>query len=516
MRLLPDVDVIVGVDDRSAFGSPLSTRPDDATRELFASVLDHVTRHGVASLATDGPALLEQVVASTAFEAVAERDPTDPGCWRLHDHVLFPDPRAATFRTLRLERPERPPMVLELTPGDWPAVHALLARLSDPEADSAPTDALTSRLLDLLVEHGFIDRGNGDQHSSTSSLSPSSRPAALRDPGLTFVGHNTVVVRSTRCSVVIDPFLRPARPYHESGYQPLTRGELGPIDAIAITHSHPDHFDPGSLLRFDPEITVIVPVVERESLLAVAMAERLRQLGFRHVVELPWWHHHRVGDIEVHATPFYGEQPTDGDWLHPTTRNVGNTYVVSTPDITAAFLADSGRDHAGDSRDLGVEAGNRVPRPDIVFAGYRGWRMYPVQHLLSSVARYLLFVPRSRWSGRMRLMNDFDDAIDCAERWGASRIVPYADGGAPWFWEMGLGPRLDDQASEIEGYDPFPERIFEHAAARVTTRGGNRLASPVDVRLLRPNDSILVGASPDGYELVTLEGNTWPWDRPER
>lgn len=514
MKLLPDVDVIVGVDDRTAFGSPLSTRPDDATRELFASVLHHAARHGVASLAADGPALLEKVVTSTAFEAVAKPDPMNPGSWRLHDHVLHPDPKAVTFRTLRLERPDRPPMVAELTQGDWPGVHALLAHLSDPRTDTAPTDALARRLLDLLVEHGFVEHPHNNQLGPTSSLSSvRSRPAALRDPGLTFVGHNTVIVRSARASVIVDPFLRPARIYHESGYRPLTRAELGPIDAIAITHSHPDHFDLGSLLRFDPDITVIVPVVERESLLSVAMAERLRQLGFRHIIELPWWHRHRVGDIDVHATPFYGEQPTDGDWLHPAIRNAGNTYVVSTPDITAAFLADSGRDHEGDSRDLGIEAGDRVPRPDIVFAGYRGWRLYPIQHLLSSVARYLLFVPRSRWSGRIQLMNGFDEALDCAERWGAAQIVPYADGGAPWFWEMGLGPRLDDHASEIEGYDPFPERIFNHAANRASTRGGDRLASPVEVRLLRPNDSILVRTPLDRNGLVTLDDNSWPWER---
>ena len=79
----------------------------------------------------------------------------------------------------------------------------------------------------------------------------------------------------------------------------------------------------------------------------------------------------------------------------------------------------------------------------LVFSGYRGWQLYPFQLLFSSVSRFLLFVPPSLWSTRQQLMNSVDDAIDVAEGWGARYLVPYADGGAPWYWDIGLGPRLD-------------------------------------------------------------------------
>jgi L-ascorbate metabolism protein UlaG (beta-lactamase superfamily) len=500
--LAPGVSLFVGVDDRSRFGSPLTTRPDEETRALFASVLDHVKADGPGSLAAVGPSLLREVVDRAPFGEIADR--THQG-WRLHDDVLFPS-GGVRFDALHVVSPGGASLALRPKAHEWPAVHELVADLhgsgTEPSSRLVDASTITGQLLAALDEIG--------------GLVATPVTETLDTPGLTLLGHNTVVVRSARSAVVLDPFLPAWRaPSEGPPYRPLTVPELGPIDALVITHSHPDHFDPGTLLRFPCDTTVIVPRIERETLLAVAMGERLRQLGFSNVVELMWWESTTVGDIDVHALPFYGEQPTDVDWLHPDVRNAGNTYVVSTPEVTATFLADSGRDHLGDSRDLGVEAsGHRVPTPDVVFSGYRTWQVYPAQHLLSSVARYVLFVPPSRWSGRMQLMNGFDEALDVAERWSSPRLVPYADGGAPWFWELGLGPRLDDAASEVSGFDPFPERAFDHARARSSTARGEPIASPVDITLLRPNDSLVGWSAPGGPHRARRARNSWPYDEP--
>ena len=40
-----------------------------------------------------------------------------------------------------------------------------------------------------------------------------------------------------------------------------------------------------------------------------------------------------------------------------------------------------------------------------------------------------------------------------------------SDGGAPWHWQVGLGPRLDDEAPrELSAFDPYPEWLGIKAA----------------------------------------------------
>jgi L-ascorbate metabolism protein UlaG (beta-lactamase superfamily) len=355
-------------------------------------------------------------------------------------------------------------------------------------------------LYDELLGAGFLEAS--DQGVE--------RDASLIEPGLTFLGHNSVVVRSASTTVVVDPYLLPCTD-EPSPYRPLRLAEIGPLDAVVVTHSHPDHFSLGTLLQLPPDTLLLVPEVARETILSVAMAARLRQLGFTRVIELRWGDHAAVGDIEVHALPFLGEQPTDGKVLHPEVRNAGNVYVVRTPDLSVAMLADSGRDALGDVKDVALLTQERLGPVDVVFSGYRGWHAYPVQHLFSSVARYFLFVPPALWGSRMQLMNDIDDALDVAERWGSRLLVPYADGGAPWFWERGLGPRLDHDRHEIAGVDPFPERVAEAARHRIQAPDGQWLSAPLDVVVLRPNESLVNFGHGGGPEWRRIATNEWPY-----
>lgn len=506
-RLHPAVLLEVTVTDRSTFGSPLTGRPDQSTREVFAPVLDHVEAHGPATLTSDGPALLAEVVAGAEFGRIA--DVAADGTWTLHDDVLFPDPGLVTFSGLRITGPDGRVLEVAVPLEDWPTLHVMVADLAgapdgfsvDALAEAEGSDAARAHaraLFDALVHAGWAEPV--DPAVATTP--------AFAGPGLLFAGHNLVVVATDHHRIAVDPFLRPAVPADGSGYRALTWRELGPIDAVLITHSHPDHFAPGTLLQIDPDTTMIVPRLERETVLSVDMASRLRQLGFRDVVELDWHESHDIGAIRIDALPFLGEQPTDGDVLHPDIRNAGNTYLIRAADLSVALLADSGRDHLGSATDLAATMRARFGPVDAVFCGYRGWRTYPAQLLFSSVARYLLFVPPDRWDSRMCLMNDLDDVVDVAERWGARMLVPYADGGAPWYWEIGLGPRLDEDAREIEGFDPFPERVVDAARRRVRVPSGGFLESPVEVRLLRPNDALVGWPTP---HLVRDPDNSWPY-----
>jgi L-ascorbate metabolism protein UlaG (beta-lactamase superfamily) len=495
-RLRSDVRVDVRYDDSTFFGSPVGGRPDDNTQAAFAAVMSHVDGHGFASLIAAGPRLLAEAVRSPAFSRIAELGDRD---WRVHDTVLYPDPALA------------PPTDLALVPTgggrgvrgrfgvwDWPPLHELVSALAGDGVASTASPGATSDLLRALEDAGLIEEAPDG---------PVADPAVIGSD-LTFVGHNTVVVRSATSAVMVDPWFVASDPQDPVGYRPLRLRDVGPVDGVAITHCHPDHFVPSTLLQLPPSTRMIVPRMERETILTVAMATRLRELGFTDIVELDWWQSVRVGDIEIVALPFYGEQATDSEQLHSDIRNHGNTYFIRTPSFSAAFVADSGRDGLGEVRQVAVRARREVGSPDVLFAGYRGWLTYPVQFLFTSVARYLLFVPRRLWGVRQRLMTTADEAIDLAEIWGAPTVVPYADGGAPWYWRMGLGPRLDEDAPEANGFDPLPERVLDAARNRTEMPGG-LLGSPIQVVLLRPGDSISdVSAR---LEVTRVDGYTWPY-----
>jgi L-ascorbate metabolism protein UlaG (beta-lactamase superfamily) len=302
------------------------------------------------------------------------------------------------------------------------------------------------------------------------------------------VGHNTVAVRSARSCVVVDPWFFPrARRYGRAG-QPLQPRDLGPIDAVLVTHSHPDHFDPGSLLMLGRATRVIVPRVSRESLLALDLKARLRELGFTAVTELAWWKTARVGDIDIVALPFHGEQPTAGRRLYPDARNWGNCYLVKTPGLSCAFVADAGADAEGRVGDVALQAYERHGAIDVLFSGYRGWSLYPVQFFGSSVRHYLLFVPPELYSVRQTIMSTADDAVNTAEAWHARYLAPYADGGAPWYAEVGLGPG-ESAADAWLSFDPPREHCVTALSARSQPVPGLTVGSAVRPLLLEPGDA---------------------------
>jgi L-ascorbate metabolism protein UlaG (beta-lactamase superfamily) len=499
LRLRRDVHLRVDYDDRTPFGSPTTMRAQDGVRRIFAPVFDHVSRSGFDDLLRVAPQLLADVAAGNAFGQIAESDGN--GSWRVDPAVLYPDPALARPRWLTLEPAAGgQPFRMALSDDDWPWMHRLVSALADGGWDDAGpgADSIPGELVELMQAQQLLEVPGPDGVRPTPPGSD-----------LTFLGHNTVVVQAGDTRVIVDPLFFADGPGYPASYQPLALADVGPVDAVLITHSHPDHFDPASLLRFPPDIPVVVPVVERETLLATAMARRLAELGFTDIRPLTWGDSLKIGDAEVSALPFYGEQPTDGPVLHPDVRNSGNTYVVTGPGFSAAFLADSGRDHLGDVREVLADWRESGGEIDVLFSGYRGWVTYPVQLLFSSVAAFLLLVPPRLWTVRQQLMCDVVGAVDAAEHGGARFVVPYADGGAPWHWEAGLGPQLDGEGTEDVDFDPYPDRVVTAAARRVRLPDGRWLSSPVQPLLLRPGDALadVAGAA----RVERRPGHAWPY-----
>lgn len=474
--------------DATAHGGPIGHRIEHTVRSVFADALTLVSdgRSGDDPLVLDA---LRAALDTDAFRALATVHADGLG-WTIHPDVLHADPELTRPHELLVVAPGGRELDVRLPPSHWPQAHDLLARLNGPHGVGAgervglPPDMVA--LLDALREMGALTR---------EPLQPLTVVATR--PGITFLGHNAVLVRGDAAAVLVDPFLpRPGAAY-PAHYQPVACDQLGHVDALLITHGHPDHFDPASLLRFPVDTTVVIPAVERESVLAPDLHARLLFLGFTDVRVSAWGSVLRFGDVEVDVLPFFGEQATDGERLHPEIVNAGNTYVVRSTQQHAAFMADAGSDDRGSSAAAAAQHRARHGPLDVVFAGYRGWRTTPAELLRSSVARFFLFVPPDQWPRSMNLMNDAVGALETAAAFGATTLVPYADGGAPWFWQLGLGPRLDESPLEREGFDPFPERVVEAAAL---------MADAPAVLVLRPGQRL----EPDG-RVQELAGHVWPW-----
>jgi L-ascorbate metabolism protein UlaG (beta-lactamase superfamily) len=485
LSLRDSVELHLDYDDRTPFGALVSGELEARLKRRFRPLAEALQR-GTRDVVERGPSILAELFgahsAGDLFSA--------PGV--LRDEVVHPAPSAARPTALRVGRRGTEPARVDLAPG---VASDLASWLGDWQRDAtAPASGPARDLWNALSDLGCF--------------APARAPSAVRGAA-TFIGHATVLLSGPRTKILVDPFLLPRSTAFPAGYQPLTHGDIEP-DAVLVTHSHRDHFHPGSLLRLGKDTPIIVPDVPRESALSAGMAERLRELGFTRVQTLRWHEETAVGDFRVVALPFYGEQPTTEDVACPDVRNAGNTYLVEGEGHRYAFVADAGRDRLGDVRSVATAAFEQYGAIDVLFGGYRSWSLYPVQYALTSVPQYLLFTPKALWGARQQIMNDAHALLDTAERWHARHVVPYADGGAPWHWELGLGPRLDAAGGQGNvHFDPHPEAVIRAAAAR-STDGSRMLSSAVGALLMRPGDSLEFDAR-GAAVVVPNDGHVWPY-----
>lgn len=442
--------------DDTRFGSALTGLIDQLVRLGCRTVLEEGALDRVEASAS-----LAECFSAGALGQLYERPD------RLREDCLYPDARLVTPARLVVHRPAAgPPRACGVPPSAWPELARWLSDWRRPSM--APRHSHARTLWDALVNAGAM-----------TAAAPR-EPRAL--PELTIVGHATVALREGATRLLFDPFFVPAGA--EGGYRPLSAAELDP-DAVFVTHSHPDHYDFGSLLQLGADTPIYVPAVERESLLALDMAGRLRSLGFRRVHEVQPGDVVHVGPWRVEAQLMLGEQPSDGEVLHGECRNVGLVYLASTSRRRVALLADAGADQRGTCLELAQRMRVKSGPIDALLTGFRGWTLRPAQLLDSSVARYLLFVPREQWGRRYRIMNDADDVVAVARAWGANVVIPYANGGAPWFWEMGLGPRLDECGGPVNvDFDPDLEPL------RRAVEVANTQGSALRVLALHPSEGV--------------------------
>ncbi len=426
----------------------------------------------------------------------------------LKESVLYPDPAGQIPATLHVRRGLEA-LEIDLPLHAWAPLADTLAAIAAGE--SAAKIRRGVRLPELQELFGELE-------AAGLLVEGEPLPPPPRQPGVLFVGHNTALVSSATTRILLDPWLRPWHGQDPADYRMLLPHQLLPVDAVLLTHSHGDHFHLGSLLHLPRSTPIVVPWLARENVLSTDLAFRLGQLGFTRVLTPRWWESLRFGDVEVQVLPFLGEQATATALVYPEVRNAGNTYAIRTPELSAAFLADTGHDPLGHMTDVAAEARERFGPVDLLFGGMRAFRIHPVLYPFTTLDAFLLNVPLELAGVQQQLMNDAGELLDTAARFGAPFVVPYADGGAPWYWREGMGPayrgypayegfrEAPENAIEDEQSDPFPERLAEVAAQRP--------AGGPEALVLRPGDDLrLEGGRP---HIRRHPGHAWPWSEDPR
>jgi L-ascorbate metabolism protein UlaG (beta-lactamase superfamily) len=125
-------------------------------------------------------------------------------------------------------------------------------------------------------------------------------PSGLR---LTWLGHSTVLIEIDGHRVLTDPiFSQRVSPLGWIGPRrwfapPLSPASLPPLDAVVISHDHYDHLDYESVVALrDRGVTFIVPLGVGAHLAYWGVPET-------RIIELDWWEHTRIGDLEITCTP---------------------------------------------------------------------------------------------------------------------------------------------------------------------------------------------------------------------
>jgi N-acyl-phosphatidylethanolamine-hydrolysing phospholipase D len=148
-------------------------------------------------------------------------------------------------------------------------------------------------------------------------------PAALaRDPGVTWIGHASVLVRLQGVVFITDPMFSPrASPLHFAGPPRLVApgvplDALPPLDFALLSHDHYDHTDLASVRALGGRgVRFVVPR---------GLGPLVRSAGAP-AVELGWWESAEVAGLRVHCVP---AQHFSGRGLFDRNRRLWAGFVV--------------------------------------------------------------------------------------------------------------------------------------------------------------------------------------------
>jgi len=344
---------------------------DEKIRSLAGFITDAAAdlQRGTSLAAAVRSAASHHSFALEAFNLEDDDASIEQG-FALNDKLTFPnEPLPAT---IRFER-HNTTTLLALDAMLAHDLHFLLAMCGTGRSTAEQIrDAIDEPMLGLferLLDNGIVVE---------QTLPPPLPQRMVQGPCVTRLQHAGLLYRGRSAGVLVDPHFHSSYEPNDLGGNFLRCQFEGLVDAIVISHSHRDHWHLPTLLSFSPDTLIVVPRTFPATMLCPDFAATLRSFGFQRVVELGWYDPPVVvGDLEVHALPFYGEQPLLHERpRHPDLRNHGNTYVIRTDSYTSWFLIDSGSDWSGCMTQVAHEVKTRFGHVDLLLSNLREFALY--------------------------------------------------------------------------------------------------------------------------------------------
>jgi L-ascorbate metabolism protein UlaG (beta-lactamase superfamily) len=154
------------------------------------------------------------------------------------------------------------------------------------------------------------------------------------------LGHATVLVRTSRTCILFDPvFSDPFEDGAVVSHPPrrIDPAALPPLDAIVLSHRHPDHLDPRSLTSLPRDLPLVCP--HDPHLLMV-----VRAMGFRDVRPARPGSEQGFGDLTIVPTPsdFQGVPELGFLVIHPDGVVWNQVDTEVTPQAAAALAREFG------------------------------------------------------------------------------------------------------------------------------------------------------------------------------
>jgi L-ascorbate metabolism protein UlaG (beta-lactamase superfamily) len=113
-------------------------------------------------------------------------------------------------------------------------------------------------------------------------------------PGLTFLGHSTVLIELEGLRILTDPILVDRLMFLARMVRPVDPSLYVDIDLVLLSHLHADHFDRPSLARIGSKPEIVT---------CPGGAALARSWGWSQVRELAPGESHQVGPVRITATP---------------------------------------------------------------------------------------------------------------------------------------------------------------------------------------------------------------------
>lgn len=372
--------------------------------------------------------------------------------------VLDPD-CALSFRHRGGERQVRLPLSSE-------AARRFAFTLVPALRRSRPISALRTALGD--ASWSFVDRFI---QAGALQVVPRTAPIPQVDPTVTMVAHSCLIFEHAGDRLMVDPMLvvrdRPR-------FNPLHHLDR-PVDAVAITHSHWDHFNLDGLMHIHRSTPILLPKLQQgPNLINVDMAKVCAELGFTHIVPLaPWESFTLPGGMVFTALPYFGETlgpECPRDWMTFHVR-IGGKRVVG--------LVDACADAFGDMDTVVAEVRRRFGPTDVLFAPASGFS-FPQTHWTRRPFHFTL--DRDTYTGGP------EDVVRWARALDAATVVPYA------LFHTETGD-VDADTAAAEA-DPFRAGTLAAVASTLGT------APDGLVQALRPGDAL--GLPPEGPATLHL------------